>query len=171
MANLQSGYFINITDLGIGGVISRKLAGSRKLLGATLTYQAVIISTAFIGYKHQLIKAKADKFEYAGKIMNFIVANGKYFGSGLGIAPDAKPDDGLFSIVIVGDVSLWDYLMNLSTIRKCLKVKHPKLQYFDAEEICIKSESLLPIDMDGEFIGYSPLKINIIHNVLTFIAP
>ncbi len=169
--NTAKHYFINITDIGLGGIIARKLSGSSKLLGAVITYQAIIISS-LISYRHKKIKVKADSFDYEGKVMSFIAANGKYFGAGLGIAPNALPDDGLFSAVIIGKISIWDYLMNLGRIRKCLKVEHPEVKYFDAREIHIESlTEPLPIDMDGEFVGYSPLKINIVPKVLTFIAP
>ena len=170
-SNTTKHYFINITDIGLGGIIARKLSGSSKPLGAVITYQAIIISS-LIGYRHKRIKVKADSFDYEGKVMSFIAANGKYFGAGLGIAPDARPDDGLFSAVIIGEISIWDYLMNLGRIRKCLKVEHPEVKYFNAREIHIESLTQpLPIDMDGEFVGYSPLKINIVPKVLKFIAP
>ena len=46
-----------------------------------------------------------------------VVANGKYFGNGLGIAPDADVTDGKFSFVIIGDINLLDYFKNLGTVK------------------------------------------------------
>jgi diacylglycerol kinase (ATP) len=164
-------YFNNITDVGIGGVIAEKIAGSSKMLGAFLTFQWAIVTT-FLQFKHQHAKIKADDFLYEGKILSCIVANGKYFGAGLGIAPDAKPGDGLFEVVLGADISLWDYLKNLGNIRKCKKVIHPQMKYLPAKEIFIEtSEKRLPIDMDGEFIGYTPMKVNMLPQALKFISP
>jgi YegS/Rv2252/BmrU family lipid kinase len=166
-----SRYVINITDLGLGGIIAHKLSGSSKLFGATFTYQAIIISS-LLGYRNKLMKIKADGFDYEGKVMSLVVANGKYFGAGLGVAPEAVPNDGLFSVVIIGEISLFDYLKNLGRIRKCQRVDHPQLKYYSAKEIGIESGAeQLPIDMDGEFVGYSSLKINIVPKALKFIAP
>ncbi|MCX6199398.1 MAG: diacylglycerol kinase family lipid kinase [Bacteroidetes bacterium] len=165
----DSRYFINITDLGMGGFIAKKLSGSSKWLGATLTFQWAIVST-FLTYKHQVMKIRTDDFLYEGKILSYIIANGKYFGAGLGIAPDAKPDDGFFEIVMASEISLWDYLKNLNKIRACTKVEHPKMNYLRAKEIFIETQDQ-PIDMDGEFIGYSPMKISIVPHAIQMLCP
>jgi YegS/Rv2252/BmrU family lipid kinase len=157
----QSRYFINITDVGMGGVVAERLSRYSKWMGAYLTYQRAILTT-LLTYRHQPVKAVADSFTYEGSIMNFIVANGKYFGSGLGIAPDAVADDGEFSVVILGEISLLDYIRNLGDVQKCRKISHPDLHYKSAKEVFIDSPAgPLAIDMDGEFIGYSPMKVTV----------
>ena len=166
-----SRYFMNITDVGIGGVIARKIAGSSKRFGATITYQSAIISS-LLAHKNHLINITADSFKHEGPVMSFIMANGKYFGAGLGIAPDAMPDDGQLSTVVVGDISVMDYLRNLGKIRKCIKIDHPELKYSNAKNIEVDSpEGPLPVDMDGEFAGYTPLKASIAAGALNFICP
>lgn len=166
----QSRYFINITDVGMGGVVAEKLSYYSKWMGAALTYQRAILST-LLSYKHQPLKAVADSFTYEGSVMNFIVANGKYFGSGLGIAPDANPSDGKFSVVILGEISLLDYIKNLGEVKKCRKIIHPDLQYKSAKEVLVESSAApLPIDMDGEFIGYSPMKVSVVPSAIRFLG-
>ena len=34
-----------------------------------------------------------------------MIANGRYFGGGMKIAPDADPPDGLFDVVALGDLT------------------------------------------------------------------
>lgn len=166
-----SRYFINITDIGIGGAIVHGLSNSSKVLGSFLTYQMGILKALFT-YKKQPVKVSADTFNYERSIMSLIVADGRYFAGGLGIAPDALPDDKLFSIVIIGEVSTWTYLKNLGKIKKSIKIDHPELKYLSASEIFIESPSgPLPIDMDGEFVGFSPVKIKVVPAALRFIGP
>ena len=164
-------YFINITDIGMGGVIAEKLSRSSKMLGPTLTYQMSIIST-LATYSNQPVKAVADDFTYEGKVMNFIVANGKYFGSGMGVAPDAEIDDAKFTVVIVAEISLLDYLQHLGEIKECKQIDHPQVLYKHAKYVAVDSLAApQPIDMDGEFIGYSPMKITLVPKALKFLAP
>ncbi len=166
----QSRYFINITDVGMGGVVAENLSSYSKWMGATLTYQRAILTT-LLTYKNQPVRAKADGFTYEGNIMNFIVANGRYFGSGLGIAPDAVADDGEFSVVILGEISLKDYIRNLGSVQKCRKISHPDLHYKIAKEVVIDSPAgPLAIDMDGEFIGYSPMKVTVVPASVKFLS-
>lgn len=166
-----SRYFINITDVGIGGVIAQKLTTASKFWGSTITYQKALLTT-MLSYKTQALKLTTDTQNYEGKVMSLIIANGKYFGGGMGIAPDALPDDGLFSIVVAGEISMLQYLLNLGEVRKCRKVRHPALHYFSAREINIEpTGDHIPIDMDGEFIGYAPLKISVVSGALKFLCP
>ncbi|HWB64647.1 MAG TPA: YegS/Rv2252/BmrU family lipid kinase [Chitinophagales bacterium] len=163
-------YFINITDIGIGGVIANKLAGSSKRFGPTITYQYAVISTLF-SYKNQQVKVTADTFSYTGKVMSLIVANGKYFGGGMGIAPHAAIDDAQFAIVVIGEISMMEYLKNLGDIKKCKTINHPQVTYHTAKEIQIETPGCQqPIDMDGEFAGTSPLKISMAAGAIKFLG-
>lgn len=167
----SSRYFINITDIGMGGVAAEKLNRFSKALGPAITYQAAILST-LISYRLQPIKAVADSFSFEGKVMNLIIANGKYFGSGMGVAPDAEVNDAKFSIVIVGEISLFDYFRHIGTIKQCKKIEHPQVSYKTASEITIDSLAApQAIDMDGEFIGYSPMHLKVVPKAIRFICP
>ncbi len=167
----SSRYFINITDIGIGGVVVQNIGRFTKALGANVTYMTAIIN-ALLTYRNQPIRAVSDEFTFEGKVKNFVVANGRYFGSGICIAPEAVVDDGKFAIVILAEVSLIDFLKFSNTAKKGLKINHPQIIYKTAKEISIDSLSIpQPIDMDGEFIGYSPMKINIVPKALSFLCP
>ena len=164
-------YFINITDIGIGGVVVQKLCNYSSFMGANIKYLMAIFNT-LLTYRNQPVKAIADEFAFEGKVKNFVIANGKYFGSGIGIAPDAEVDSGKFEIVILAEASLIDYLKFSITFKKCKKIDHPQIIYKSAKEITVDSLSIpQPIDMDGEFIGYSPMKIKILPKTLSFICP
>ena len=166
-----SRYFINITDVGMGGIIAEKVSGYSKWLGAYVSYQRAIVST-LASYKKQLVLLKTDEKEDAGEMMNIVVANGKYFGNGLGIAPDAALDDGYFSLITIGDISLLDYLKLMGEVKKCRRLNHPEVQYKKGRELWLDSPlAPLPIDMDGEFVGYSPLKVSMVSQAVKFRFP
>ena len=167
----ETRYFVNISDVGIGGTIAQDLASSSKIWGPTITYQKAIL-TALLTYKNQPMKVHADTFDHHGNTMSLIVANGKFFGGGMGIAPHALPDDKLFSIVIVGAISMFEYIRNIGNIKKSKKIEHPEIKYLTASEISIESSAgRLPVDMDGEFLGYSPVDIKIVPGAIKFISP
>ena len=153
-------YFINITDVGMGGIVAVELDKGLKFLPKSIRYKYHIAKT-FLTYKKSEVKITAENYEYQGKVMNVIFANGKFFGNGLGIAPEAELEDGLVDLVILGDVSIIDYLSNLAQVTQCKKLNHPQVFYHKTKEIKVESSNNedLPIDMDGEFIGYAPLKI------------
>lgn len=166
----SSRYFINITDIGLGGVVVQRIGKYSKFLTPGLAYLVVTIRT-LLSYRNQPIKAIADDFTFEGKVKNLVVANGKYFGSGIGIAPDAELDNGKFSVVMLADVTLFHFLRFSGTLKKCKKVTHPQIMYKTAEEITIQSAAEpQPIDMDGEFIGYTPMNVKIQPQAISFLC-
>jgi diacylglycerol kinase (ATP) len=166
----SSRYFINIADIGLGAEVVQNIRKYSRVLGPNLAYFVLVFKT-LLSYRNQMISAKAEEFIYEGKVKNFVIANGKYFGSGMGIAPDAEIHDGKFSIVILADVTLFHFLKFSSTLKKCRKVTHPQVMYKTTKEIIIGSTSTpQPIDMDGEFIGYTPMNIKIQPGVLSFLC-
>ncbi len=121
-------------------------------------------------YKRSYVKFNSDEFRWDGKTLSMVIANGKYFGSGLCIAPDALISDGKFSIVILGDVTILDYLKNIHKVKKGIKITHPEVFYKQSEEVeIIPVESVCPIDVDGEFIGYAPARFTVIKGRINFL--
>jgi YegS/Rv2252/BmrU family lipid kinase len=164
-----SRYFINIADVGIGGVIAQQLDESNKIFGSIITYQYFILKN-FLIYQSQQLKVTGDDFEYSGNVMNFCAANAKYFGSGLGVAPDADISDGLLNVIAIGEVSLIDYLKNFPDLKKCKRLVHPGIKYYTTKTLLFESfNHQMPIDMDGEFVGYLPMKIAIQPKAIDFI--
>lgn len=164
-------FFVNITDVGMGGEVVSKLDNKNiRKLGAGFNYSWAITST-LATFKKASIRAYSEGFEWEGEAMNFVVANGRYFGKGLCVAPEADLSDGMFDITILGDISLLDYFKNIGKVRKCHKIIHPKVEYRRLKKVTIEStdERLLAIDMDGEYIGHAPMTLENLHQKIRFI--
>ena len=156
----KKSYFINVTDVGLGGGVARDMQRSKRRLGAFITYQLLIIKQLIL-YRKKRVTFSIDGKTHTERVMNFVVANTKYFGSGLGISPDSDPFDGRLEVVVIGDIGLLDYFRFISKVRRCEKIDYHKIHYFSGKKIGIETEVPMPIDMDGEFIGDSPLQIEL----------
>lgn len=161
-------YFINVVDVGLGGLVAKKLSHSTRRFGPFLTYQKAIVSS-LLTYRKQSIEVVADSFHFEGKSLLCIIANAKYFGSGIGIAPDADPTSGHLSVVVMGNISILDYVKKIGDARKCLPIIHPEILYKSVKTMEVTHlNERLPIDMDGEFIGYSPIKAGVVAKAVRF---
>ncbi|MFQ5652264.1 MAG: diacylglycerol/lipid kinase family protein [bacterium] len=159
-------YFINIADLGIGGQVARTVNRGNRLWGANLTYRKAIIQ-AFFTYKHIKVRLTSDTYQWQGPILSLCMANGRFFGSGLCIAPQAEVADGQIQLVILGNVTLTDYLRNLSAIKRGDLLDHPEIHYQKVSSCRIESgDRECPVNMDGEFIGYAPIEMNVLPQTL-----
>lgn len=156
--------YLNVTDLGLGGCVAYDMMRSKRRLGAFLTYQWLIVKN-LVRFKKRSIHFNLDGKNYDARAMNFVVANAKYFGSGLGISPDSQLADGLLEVIVIGDLNIFEYLYFVPQVRKCKKLSYRKIQYYSAKKISVETEVPMPIDMDGEFVGFSPLVISIQHSL------
>ena len=166
---LTTRYFINIADLGIGPEVVLKTNNSKMLFGPTITYLSAITRT-FLSYKKSLVSCVAENFEWKGKLMALIVANGKYFGSGLCIAPEASLNDGLFQVVVIGDIGFREYLASMGKIRKGVKIDHPAVHYYQCKSIDITSiDGITNWEADGEFGSEIPVNFQCLNEAISFV--
>lgn len=165
-------FYINITDVGMGGATVQHMEKHRiPMIGSNLNYMKAIMSS-FISYKKSTVRWQAGEQSWEGLVMSLVVANGKFFGSGLGIAPDAEIDDGKFSLVTLADITMMDYIRNMRQVKACRKIDHPAVYYNTVEKVTIESAEgkELPIDMDGDFVGYCPMTIACIPAAISFLV-
>lgn len=156
--------YLNVTDLGLGGCVAYDMTRSKRRLGSFLTYQWLIVKN-LLRFKKRSICFNLDGKKFEARAMNFVVANAKYFGSGLGISPDSQIADGLLEVIVIGDLNIFEYLYFVPQVRKCKKLSYRKIQYYSAKRISIETEVPMPIDMDGEFVGFTPMVISLQHSL------
>ena len=143
-------WFANVADAGMGAEVTRQMANhSRNYLFSTLK--------ALVGYKNVDVRLSADGEEiYVGPLKCLVMANGKYFGDGMGIAPDAVLDDGLLHYVIIGNISRLMAAIKLQQTYKCTHIKHSQVTYGKARELRLETSSALAFEADGELMPKMP---------------
>jgi len=153
-----SRYFLNVADVGMGPVVVRKVLSSGRGLGSAVAYYQSIISTFFC-YVPYSLEARASKWTWSDRVRTFAVANGRYYGNGLCIAPEAKVDDDVLNVFACGNVSVLDFIMQSIPLKASRKLRHPKVKYFECREVEINSENALEIEADGEILGWLPAQV------------
>jgi len=166
-------YFLNITSFGIGGLVDKNVNNSTKALGGKVSFLIGTVK-AFIAYKNQRVRLSFDGGPFEEMVINNVaVANGRFFGGGMMVAPQAELDDGLFDVIVMGDLSIAEVLKNGSKVYKGTHMPHPKIRMIRAKTV--KAEPVDPaehvlMDVDGEAPGRLPASFEIIPAALTIIA-
>jgi len=152
--------FLNITSFGIGGLTDRLVNASPKWIGGKAAF-FLGTARAMVSYKNAPVRVTVDgKVWLEAPIFNVAVANGRYFGGGMKIAPEADASDGLFDVVALHDLTRTQSLALASRIYQGTHVGQPGVMASRGARI--EAESLVPraevlIDMDGETPGRLPL--------------
>jgi YegS/Rv2252/BmrU family lipid kinase len=163
--------FINIADIGLGGYVSQKMMkNTNKYLSGKIKY-ALAILKGIILYSKPELKVEGD-YNFQGRVLSLAICNGSFFGYGLCIAPEANIQNRSLNITCIGNVSLIDYFKNLRKIKKGELITHPEIKYSSIQKMHINhTVKACPIEVDGEFIGYTPVSIQMLPEKIKFLLP
>jgi len=167
---IESRHFINIASAGLTGVAADRVNRSGKPLGATVAFGWAAVAT-FVGYRNSRFRVQIDDELVDQVCNNAIVANCRYFAGGMKILPDADPADGLFDVLVWGDVSKLDLALNLHKLYRGTHTGHPKATIRRARRVTVTPDSALPIEVDGEQPGLTPASFEIVPSALRLRAP
>jgi diacylglycerol kinase (ATP) len=154
-------YFINIASIGLGPDVVHRLENSSRRFGPDLTYVLETVQ-AFFKQKPAELNIETPEWRWSGKVRAFAIANGSRFGSGLYVAPEARPDDGIFSTFLAGDVPLLSFLYFLLKIRSKQKITHTKARYDVCNSIHLTAAVPTFIETDGELACLLPASIEVL---------
>jgi len=161
-------FFLNITSFGIGGLVDRYVNESKKRLGGKLSF-FLAAARALLTYRNRPVRLRIDDGEpQALRINNVAVANGRFFGGGMQVAPEARLDDGRFDVVTFGDLTTLEYLALAGSIYKGTHLGRPKIGHALATRVvaeCDEGDEVL-IDMDGEQPGRLPIRLELLPGAL-----
>jgi diacylglycerol kinase (ATP) len=128
-----------------------------------------LLST-FATYKNRNIHITMNGQTEDRKVCTIVMSNGKYGGGSMLLAPDADPSDGLFDVIIIGDVTKPDLLRSLPRIYKGTHLTHPKVTVRRTDLITISSDEPMAIQADGDLVGEAPARFTVLPSALNILV-
>jgi YegS/Rv2252/BmrU family lipid kinase len=163
-------WFANVGSVGMSGAVAQRANGMSKALGGRLTF-FYALTRVFLEWENTDVRVRLDDGERRGRMHDVIVANGVWHGGGMRLAPDAAPDDGVFDVVLIGDVSKVDFLTTAPKIYKGRHVAHPKVEVLRSAHVRVDAGEHLPIELEGEQVGTTPATFEIVPAALRIRVP
>lgn len=161
-------HFLNIASFGIGGLVDEIVNRQTKLLGGKISF-TLGTARALFSYRNQRVRIRLDGGEpNEVSILNVAVANGRFFGGGMQIAPRAQLDDGLFDVVQLGNLGLWDFVLHGQKLRRGEHLDMKQVRFAQARQVEAQpaiGERVL-LDVDGEPLGQLPATFEIVPKAL-----
>ena len=163
-------YFANVASAGISGAIAKRANESSKALGGKVSYYWSTLAV-FLGWQTGVMRVSVDEETREGRMIDVMVANGRYVGGGMMMCPEAEPDDELFDVLLIGDVTKRDLLFVLPKTYKGKHLPHPRLEPLRGRVVTVDADEPLPIELDGEQPGTTPLRIEVVPKALRVRVP
>ena len=167
--------FANIASFGVSGVVDRLVNESGKKLGRMSFAWAT--ARAAWSYKNQRVQLIFDgdiASRVEATINTVAVANGKYFGGAMKVAPHAEIDDGHFDVIAMGDFGFGDLVTSGRRLYKGThlamdKVTSRRARVVDAEPI--DPSAVVELDVDGEPLGRLPARFTMLAGAVKMVVP
>jgi diacylglycerol kinase family enzyme len=163
-------WFANVGSVGMSGAVAQRANGMSKALGGKATF-FYALTRVFLEWENTEVLVRFDDGERRGRMHDVVVANGVWHGGGMKLAPDARPDDGLFDVVLIGDVSKADFLTTAPKIYKGTHVRHPKVEVLRTRTVAVEADETLPIEVEGEQVGTTPATFEVVPSALRVRVP
>ncbi|HET9436578.1 MAG TPA: diacylglycerol kinase family protein [Gaiellaceae bacterium] len=163
-------YFANVGSAGISGAIAQRANESSKALGGKVSYYWATLAV-FLGWQTGEMTVTVDDERRSARMIDAMVCNGKFLGGGMMMCPDAEPDDGLFDVMLIGDVTKRDLAFVLPKTYKGRHLPHPRLELLRGRTVTVDAAEPLPIELDGEQPGTTPARFEVVPRALRLRVP
>ena len=163
-------YFANIASAGMSGAIAKRANETSKAFGGKVSYLWATLAV-FARWRNDVVEVTVDGERRSGRMHDVIVANGRYLGGGMMICPEAEPDDGLFDVLLIGDLTKRDLMLTLPKTYRGTHLPHPKAEVLRGARVEVDAAEPLPIELDGEQPGTTPVRFKIVPRALRLRVP
>ena len=157
-------YFVNTASFGASGKVAGEANRSRKLLGGKATFAAATLKTTFTYDNPEVYISTDDGKRSRLRVITVCIANGRYFGGGMKIAPEAKLNDGLLDVVTIGDFKVTEILMKSYKLYTGTHLDLEKVGFLHAKKLHaepVHPQEQVLLEVDGETPGRLPATFEI----------
>lgn len=179
----ESRFFLGVSSCGLSGKVIERVKKEKsgwmpgtasRLFGGRLSFAAATLRTTLSSENTELRIRLDDGPERRLRVANFCVANARYFGGGMKIAPDAKINDGRFDCIVIGDLSAPEILSNGYRLYTGTHLALEQVFHAHAGRVTIhpaRSSDRVTLEVDGELPGRLPASFEILAGALRVRCP
>lgn len=164
-------YFMNVAGLAYDAFIAQKM-NERPRLGSNKLIYFYLVLRCLFQYQPQNTRIYFNGQVAQNQYYTINIGICKYSGGGMQFVPQAIPNDGFLALTTVKSMPILGVIASTPFLYGGRISKHPKAFITQTKSVEIESldkEQIL-LELDGEFVGVSPLKLEIIPNALRFIV-
>src|SRR5687767_10923661 len=126
-------YFLGVASCGMSTKVIERVKNEK------VSFASSLLQTAMRTTPIRLAVQLDDSHERHLVVLNLCVANARYFGGGMKIAPDAKLTDGKFDIIGVGDLSALKIFTSAPRVYMGSHLSMPEVSHALARKVTVRS--------------------------------
>lgn len=166
----NDGFFLNIASVGFDAEVVRNSERYKnKPALRRFSYILSMFYTIF-HYHGTDLEGEIDGVPFRQKSLLFCIANGRYYGGGIKIAPEAVVDDGKLDAYLIESVPAWLFLSVMPLLAMGLHTRLKFVKHVRAEMVTIRGKDLT-LNLDGELSPTQEARFEVLPGGLTVLSP
>jgi diacylglycerol kinase (ATP) len=179
----ESRYFLGVASFGMSAdVIARVKEGgpdwlpakAPKWLSGRVSFGLAMVQTALKREPTSVVVQLDDNPDRHMTVANLCIANARYFGGGMKIAPNARLTDGKFDVISIGDLGAARILANSPRLYLGAHLSMAEVGHALATKVVARAankDQRIEIEVDGEIPGHLPATFQILPRALRIRCP
>jgi diacylglycerol kinase (ATP) len=166
--------FLNVASLGLSVGATEALAPALKRRLGPLAYP---VATLRAYRRHEPFDVRLEFPDgdreplELGDLLQVAVGNGRHYGGGNTVAPDAGIDDAALDVYAVRAGRLREHLSLARLLRNGTLVHHDHVQHVVTPAVSLSTDRPLPVNLDGEIAAASPVEFRVQRNAVEVVVP
>jgi diacylglycerol kinase (ATP) len=170
LARAGSTVYACIAGVGFDSVVTRFANEHVRWMRGSLGYAWAILRCLKF-YRPEPLELVSDAENFSGEVAFVVVGNNVSYGGGLRLTPRARLDDGLLDVCIVPYMGKLELLRWVPRAYRGTHLAHPRIIYFQARHVALRTSSRLELFGDGEFMQELPASIEVLPRALRVMVP
>ena len=162
-------HFVNVVSFGFSSDVARQANTSSKRLGGRVAFLSATLRS-LVSYENvDVVLSVDDQPERRMSVLLAAIGNGRFFGGGMRICPEALLDDGLFDLVIVGNLGRVGVMAKIHRIYSGHHLTMKEVQGTRGRRMKVAPadrEAKIPLEVDGETPGHLPASFELLPGAL-----
>jgi YegS/Rv2252/BmrU family lipid kinase len=159
-------WFINVAGAGYDAWVTERVP---RPVPSAFTYLRIALA-GLVRYRAPQFRITADGQQIEGRLLLAFVANGRYCGNRMNVAPTARMDDGLFDLLAVDELSLLQVLPKLAKLYGGRILGDPAVRHLRSAEVRIETDPPVSVQADGQVQGPTPAQFSLRPRALTVVT-
>lgn len=179
----ETRYFLGVASFGMSAEVIERVksdsppwlpAKAPRWLSGRISFGVAMLKTAAKMKPTRVLIQLDDKPAQRMTVANLCIANARYFGGGMKIAPDAKLNDGKFDVISIGELGPTRMVSNAPRLYLGAHLRLSEVhQARAAKVVCeaMEKNERIGVELDGELPGYLPATFQIVSKALRVRCP
>lgn len=165
-------YFLMMAGVGFDAEVARRVEHGRlKRFGLKLVEYLATVGLLSVTRPSDTVRITIGARKRREQALMVIIGNTRLYGGAMTFTQRAVADDGALDVVVIGSGGILHRANVLGRAFLRLSAAGPRVRYERTQSLRLESKRPVPVQVDGEVIGYLPMTFGVAPLALSVIVP